>query len=342
MNDKIISILIPVYNVADKIERCLISIFANEIIDKCEVVLVNDCSTDNSMDVVNNFLVNNPTYKIKIINHQKNMGLACARISAFSEATGEYVICVDSDDWIEKDYLSELYNIAKKSNADVVGCDTYVDFDYKQSVRKQNLKGTGKECLRNLLIGQTPGFIWLKMIRRQFAVENNINWIPNIDMFEDVVFTTQLFYYATRISYLEKPLYHYVQNKGSYTNSKINEKKAQQLVSALNWINEFFKEKNETELLELVKIEKLNVKSWILFQGTPTTRKKYYSLWSDCQKNIGKLKDSTFKRFILKISVKHPLFIDFILNINDKRLFLKVHLRNCKNLLFRLLTRANK
>lgn len=325
-NKKIISILIPVYNTADKIERCLASIFSNEIIDKCEVILVNDCSTDNSLEVINNFLDKNPPCKIKIISHTKNMGLACARISAFSEAKGEYVICVDSDDWVEKDYLSELYDSAINSNADIVGCDTYVDFKDKQIIRKQNLKETGRECLRSLLIGETPGFVWIKMFRRQFALENNLNWIPNINMFEDVVFVSQMFYYAKKVSYIERPLYHYVQNEGSYTNSKIDENKAYQLVSAVNFINDFLEEKNEKELLELLKIEKLNTKMWILFMGNRNARNKYFSLWENCNDCIKMLKTRFARKVVLKESVNNPALARFLLFLSRIR-------RNLKNIL---------
>ena len=71
------------------------------------------------------------------------------------------------------------------------------------------------------------------MFRRKLALENNVAWIPNINMLEDIVFDVQLFHSAQKISYIEKPLYHYVQNNGSYMNSKVDLNKAEQLVSEL-------------------------------------------------------------------------------------------------------------
>lgn len=182
-NEISISVLIPVYNVADKVEKCLSSLFENDIIEKCEVIVVNDCSTDNSLDVIEDFMRKNPSCKIKLINHKKNMGLACARITAFSAAKGDYIICVDSDDWVEKTYLSDLYNLAIQTNADIVGCDAYIDFpNGEQIISHESLSEIGGECIKNIFMNKTHGYLWIKMFRRKLALENNVAWIPNINL----------------------------------------------------------------------------------------------------------------------------------------------------------------
>ncbi|WP_296025157.1 glycosyltransferase family 2 protein [uncultured Treponema sp.] len=305
-NEISISVLIPVYNVADKVEKCLSSLFDNDIIEKCEVIVVNDCSTDNSLEIIEDFLRKNPSCKIKLINHKKNMGLACARITAFSAAKGDYVICVDSDDWVEKTYLSDLYNLAVKTNADIVGCDAYVDFpNGKQIISHENLSESGRECIKNIFINKIHGYLWVKMFRRKLAAENNVVWIPNINMLEDVVFDVQLFYFAKKISYIEKPLYHYLQNSGSYMNSKVNLNKAEQLVSAMDFIQSFLLSNNDSELLESQKIEKLYTKLIILLGGTKEVRRKYISIWTDCNSRLKELNRSFFIKMILRASGKN-------------------------------------
>ena len=292
-NEISISVLIPVYNVADKVEKCLSSLFENDIIEKCEVIVVNDCSTDNSLDVIEDFMRKKPSCKIKLINHKNNMGLACARITAFFAAKGDYIICVDSDDWVEKTYLSDLYNLAIQTNADIVGCDAYIDFpNGEQIISHESLSEIGKECIKNIFINKTHGYLWIKMFRRKFAVENNVAWIPNINMLEDIVFDVQLFYFAQKISYIEKPLYHYVQNNGSYMNSKVDLNKAEQLVLAMNFIQNFLLSKNDNELLESLKIEKLYTKLIILFGGTKEVRRKYISIWKDCNSKLEELNEN--------------------------------------------------
>ena len=122
-----ISIIVPVYNVEKYIARCLRSLFANTIIADCEVIIVDDCSLDNSMKVVADVLDEFPAFAKNVVlcSHDCNRGSAAARNTALLQVYGKYIICVDSDDWMESDYLEKLYAAAEKDNADVAMCDLY-------------------------------------------------------------------------------------------------------------------------------------------------------------------------------------------------------------------------
>ena len=111
LNPKV-SVLIPVYNVRDYVERCLRSVFNNTIIQDCEIIIVNDCSTDDSEKIIIDLIQEYSQLNIQFLKHDCNKGLAATRNTAFLLAKGEYIICVDSDDWIENNYLEELYNKA--------------------------------------------------------------------------------------------------------------------------------------------------------------------------------------------------------------------------------------
>ena len=127
-----VSVLIPVYNVEKYIERCLVSVLENTIISDCQIVLINDCSTDNSMMEVNKVLQRYPDLINNVIidNHDKNQGIACTRNDLLQKAFGEYLIFVDSDDYIEKGYLEKLYTTAKQNDSDIVECDFFIhDFN---------------------------------------------------------------------------------------------------------------------------------------------------------------------------------------------------------------------
>ena len=98
-----ISVCIPLFNVEKYVEKCLKSVFEQTIIQDVEVILVNDCSTDNTMTIVSK-VINSYSHlqsQITIINHNNNLGLAAARNSALEKAQGQYIIHVDSDDWCE-------------------------------------------------------------------------------------------------------------------------------------------------------------------------------------------------------------------------------------------------
>ena len=119
---KKISIIVPVYNAENYLEKCLQSVF-NQDFDDYEVVIVNDGSTDGSVKVIQKFI---RKYNEKIVLIEKeNGGLSLARNIGIQKATGEYVTFLDSDDYISTDYLKVLYNTAKKYNSDMVASGQY-------------------------------------------------------------------------------------------------------------------------------------------------------------------------------------------------------------------------
>ena len=188
MNNIKLSILIPVYNMENKISICLDSLFNNKIIYNCEIIIVDDCSTDNSINVIKDYISNNKITNIILIQHKENKGLAVARQTAYLKSSGDYIICIDSDDWVESDFLDTLYFEAKKTNADIIGCDTYIDWGTISSIRCQNLKDNGRECLIGLLEDKIPGFVWIKMFKASIAKENKVTLIKNINTCEDFLF----------------------------------------------------------------------------------------------------------------------------------------------------------
>ena len=96
-----VSVMIPVYNTAAYVGRCLTSLF-EQTFDDIEYIIVNDATPDHAMDIVNNLVASYPHRRVKIIDHKTNKGSASARNTALDAASGEYLIYVDSDDWAEK------------------------------------------------------------------------------------------------------------------------------------------------------------------------------------------------------------------------------------------------
>ena len=111
-----ISVLIPVYNVEQYIEKCAESLFKNTIANECEFIFTNDGSTDSSIQRLNTLIEKFPELKnnIVVLQHEKNMGLGATRNTGFDNAKGKYIICTDSDDWVEPDYLEKLFETAEK------------------------------------------------------------------------------------------------------------------------------------------------------------------------------------------------------------------------------------
>ena len=191
-----VSVLIPVWNVEKYIERCLRSVLGQTAAGRAEFILVDDCSPDNSMKVAETVIEDYPHLKnqIKVINHETNRGLAAARISAFSQAQGKYIINVDSDDWVEPNYLEELLNAAERENADVAGCNLIKEFANRSEPVKVPLPPDGKECVGRLLTGEIPGWLPVKLMKKEIIDSNPGDWwVEGLDLTEDLLFCVQFF-----------------------------------------------------------------------------------------------------------------------------------------------------
>lgn len=258
-----ISVLIPVYNVEKYIERCIRSLIANSIINDCEVIIVNDCSPDNSMSIVRHVLGEFPELaeNFKLHSHDFNRGSAAARNTALLQAHGKYIICVDSDDWVEPDYLKALYICAEENNADVVMCDLIketVDGSEQIIERKQS-----NNYVEALLMGKIHGWLHEKLIKLSLIKENNIRWIEGLNMCEDLLLMTKVFYFAKKVIHLEKALYHYdCTNENSLTHS-LNENKINQLINVVNEIEQFL----PNTYIEAIKFRKSITKLWVLLEA---------------------------------------------------------------------------
>ena len=260
MTKPLISILIPVYKVEQYIEQCLRSLFANTIIHECEVIIVDDCSPDKSMEVVHRVLADFPAMKDKVMlhSHDTNRGSAAARNTGLLQAQGRYIICVDSDDWVEPDYLECLYNEAERTNADVVFCDLFQEFANSTKIVQEG-KGTG--CyVKQLLQEKIHGWLHVKLIRRALLGENAITWMEGLDMCEDVLIMTKVFHHAQKVVHLPLPLYHYRCTNDNSLTRKLNTKKILQLQGVVRELENYL----PSEYINVLKSFKSKTKVWIL------------------------------------------------------------------------------
>ena len=276
----LISIIIPVYGVENYIEQCLRSLFENTIADKCEFIIVNDCTKDNSMQIVKKLLSEYPTITAKIINHEKNLGIAATRNTGLKNAVGKYIIYTDSDDWVEKDYLEKLYTQAEASNADITACDWYEESNRK-TLFVSGIKSNSKENFINFMQCNIPAYAWNKLVKHSLFVENKFEWINGINNWEDELMCTKLFSRARVFASVSEPLYHYRVRYNSYIRCLTTEKTKDDFLNAVFEIEKYLHENNFTSELELVNFKKNRVKQKILLDGTRAMQKKYIYLYRE-------------------------------------------------------------
>lgn len=212
----IISIIIPVYNAEKTLCRCVDSII-NQTFCDWEVLMIDDGSTDNSPFICDKYGDADSRFRVF---HKKNGGVAAARQIGLINAKGEYVIHVDSDDWIDCMMLENMYSHIKKNNADVLICDYYVNTDIQQTYVKQDVQSLKPIDVLHNLFQSLHGSLWNKLVRKSVFDKYNIFFIPNINYCEDVLIWVQLLQYPeVKIIYDNNAYYHYYMNSKSITNA---------------------------------------------------------------------------------------------------------------------------
>ncbi len=213
-----ISIVVPVYNVESYLKKCLDSII-NQTYKNLEIILVDDGSTDNSVDICDEYAKRDN--RIKVI-HKKNGGLSDARNTGIEIATGNYIGFVDSDDWIDENMYKLLYNNLIKEHADISCCNRY--FVYINSIKKYGNANNYYRVMnseRAIELMCTMGYMGMSAYTKLYKKEvfKDIRY-PKGKVNEDIYTTYKLVDKASRIVYDSTPMYYYRQRKGSITNSK--------------------------------------------------------------------------------------------------------------------------
>lgn len=208
-----VSIVIPVYNVEKYIERCVRTLFA-QTLDDLEYIFVDDCSPDNSIDVMLKVLEEYPVRKpqVKLIRHEINQGVSQSRQDGVEAATGEYIIHCDPDDWVELDMYEQLYTKAKETNADLVLCDYYeVTNGEVLTLKKQKPDKLKSEDLlagiTGLYSNKLNGCLWNKIIRKDLY--KGKYFINSITFQEDDLVLLNILQKPIKIEYIGVSYYYY-------------------------------------------------------------------------------------------------------------------------------------
>ena len=208
--NSLVTFILPVYNAESTIYRCLDSILKQTYCDY-EVIIVDDGSIDNSGKICDSYSLNDNRFRVF---HKENAGVASARQLGVSLATGEYVIHIDSDDWIESNMLSDMMN--EISDADILVSDYYYNTKHGQTYVRQVDCTTSEELLEKIIKGEVFGSLWHKLIRRNLY--QNIEFNTDLTFCEDQLLLFKILTtYQCKVINLHQAYYHYECNEGSIT-----------------------------------------------------------------------------------------------------------------------------
>ena len=210
MSNPKISVIVPVYNVEDYLEDALNSI-VNQTFDDIEVLMIDDGSTDNSRYIIEKYALD---YDNFYAFHKKNDGLPITRNYGLKFAKGEYVYFMDSDDFLISDAFEKMYNCASKYNSDVVTANFYRYNDNKTwfHIINEYVFNELESNLYNVNLNQYHKLIWdmpvwNKIYKKEFLDENNIRFVNDRVIFEDNIFSTEIYIKAKTVSVLKDCVY---------------------------------------------------------------------------------------------------------------------------------------
>jgi glycosyltransferase involved in cell wall biosynthesis len=210
----ILSLVVPVYNVAPFLETCLESLVAQDPAG-LEIIIVDDGSTDDCPLILARYAAAYP--ELLRVVRQENGGLSAARNTGLDLATGEYVAFVDSDDWIDPAYYRRLLNLAIEQKLDMAHGNAVFHFEGRREDHPIYLDALatgvmpGKEVLRQRLAqGNFLHMVWMHLYRRDFIEQMHLRFVPRL-IHEDVLWSTQVFLRAQRVAYDPQPGYFYRQ-----------------------------------------------------------------------------------------------------------------------------------
>ena len=229
-NNPSISVIVPLYKVEQYIKLCVDSILAQTFQD-FEIIIVDDASPDRSFEICHNLYGNND--KVRFVRHQKNQGLGPARNTGIKNARGKYVYFVDSDDFILPTTLGRYYNAAEKNNAQVVHASGWIELwqNEPEPILKKNMQRRSDRSKEGMLSSNMIQRVdmawreyivwpmaWLCFCRRDFLLENKIEFLPILS--EDETFSFALLYYVERYYILQDAFYVYRRRKDSIMNTR--------------------------------------------------------------------------------------------------------------------------
>lgn len=221
-NRPAVSVIVPVYSVEKYLARCLDSLLAQDTNVNYEIICINDCSPDSSPRILEDYQRRFPN-RIRVLENEENVGLGATRDHGVFKARGEYLMFVDSDDYVRSDYIEQYLSAMDSNPCDII-IGGYIDADGEREQARLLPHSLWTELCFSAA--------WAKMYRRAFVKENDLKF-TGIRYAEDTLFNLNVFALDARCSIIDYAGYYYFANPSSITREKGHDKKLEQELSTL-------------------------------------------------------------------------------------------------------------
>lgn len=307
----LVSIIIPIYNTELYLSKCLDSIIAQSYTN-WEAILVDDGSLDNCGRICDAFAEKENRFKVI---HQRNGGVSIARQTGLDNATGDYIIHCDPDDWVEPSMLEELVSTAINKNADMVICDYIIEKDGETEYSKQNLPDipNAKDVISRIINEQLHGSLCNKLVRRECC--HGLAFYPtNVYLAEDELFNIRLLAKDIKVTYLPKAFYHYRMDNCS---SACQSKNVKIVSSRIITIKEYEKILDKKEYDDFFVIKKRILTTLFLSKNTKGIKDLFNETATRIIKHHNKYNPKLPLGYFLALALKgHPVLAYYLYQIN--------------------------
>lgn len=260
-----VSIIVPVYNVALWIESCIASLKHQTCTD-FELILVDDCGTDDSISIAENMLGNSCEFPVKILYHQNNRGLSAARNTGVDAAEGEFLLFVDSDDQLLPDALNLLLLKAEQTKADLVMGEIQMGGSsngiWHIPFKKDILVGR-ENIIKAYLQEQWYVMVWNKLVRTDFVKRNRLYFEEELRTHEDGVWSFMTHCITERVAFVHSPTYIYNVRENSIMTNNSNLKHHQELGCLSQQIIDRIAKRYHIDSSKIYKHWQEKIKAWI-------------------------------------------------------------------------------
>ena len=301
MNNISVSVIVAVYNAEKTLIRLTDSLKAQTMHDY-EVLLIDDGSTDSSGSICDSIAESDPRFKVF---HKPNEGVGATRRFGLEHAIGDYTIHADADDWVEPDYLEELYNKAISSEADMTICDFYFEEGWRSTYVNEEPRTFEKDGLvKDFLLRLQKGSC-NKLIKRETYTKRGITYKDGLNFSEDYIFNLQLLLSGIKVAYVPKALYHYDIATNPVSASRGNSlKQIEQRERFISILKELLPEGYEN----IIDNRSLDV-VYLVIQSNSYTPKEFLNKYSDLKRV--KWKDYYNKSFSIKLIIWSSLHLSY-------------------------------
>ncbi len=306
-----VSVIIPIYNAEKYLVRCLNSAI-NQTLQDIEIIAVNDCSKDNSLEIIQNYTKKDT--RIKVINNETNKGEGATRNAGLKEAQGKYIVFLDSDDELDLKFCEKLY--AKvQSNEDIIFGNCLRKIENKEDYIDVN-----KLTVENDNILYFCGYLWTNAYKKELLDKFSIKFTPNVPLAADLLFINNVLEHAKTFSYAKNAIYIYHRRLDSMNGEVLSDEKINsglfvfnKMLDNFNAISEIVKNKEGYEYY-------FNDAFFNCFNMTFKNDNKRKRV--DCAKTLVNLyKKMIHKDLLIKnLKEKYPLLEIYLLNNESEKI----------------------